>query len=115
MDYLSGPKSSDIVSLRGMRILAQGGRGMTTEKIHSHMAKGEAGRLYFSIIGAVKACHTSAGPLGSGVGQQVSAVPGYLSQKPQMSCTLALVYPRVRDSRCRPGVPGSQSPAHREC
>lgn len=91
MDYLSGPKSSDIVPLRGRRMLAQGGRGMTTEKIHSHMAKGEAGRLYFSITGVVKASHTSAGPLGSGVGQQVSAAPGHLSQKPQRSCTLALV------------------------
>lgn len=86
MDYLSGPKSSDIVPVRGRRMLAQGGRGMTTEKIYSHMAKGD-----FSIMGAVKACHTSAGPLGSGVGQQVSAVPGHLSQKSQRSCTLALV------------------------
>lgn len=55
MDYLSGPKSGDIVPLRGRRTLAQGGRGMTTEKIYSHMAKREAGGLYFSIIGVVKA------------------------------------------------------------
>lgn len=55
MDYLSGPKSGDIVPLRGRRTLAQGGRGMTTEKIYSHMAKREAEGLYFSIIGVVKA------------------------------------------------------------
>lgn len=54
MDYLSGPKSGDIVLLRDRRHREGGVRQQ--RKKQSLVAASEAGRLDFSISGAVRTC-----------------------------------------------------------